>query len=198
MTRDEIMELTMEGIEERKAAIREEIKNADDSAVLDSLEEELNLIEDRVKTIEVETRKADMEAVANGLGETIKPVVEERKMTEKEIRSSKEYIDAFANYIKTGKDAECRALLTVNASGVVPVPTYVEDRIKTAWDRVELMGLVRKTYIRGNLNVGFERSGDPAYIHTEGSAANTEESLLIGIKELKPQSIKKWINYKVA
>ena len=79
MTRDEIMELTMEGIEERKAAIREEIKNADDSAVLDSLEEELNLIEDRVKTIEIETRKADMDAVVNGLGETIKPVVEERK-----------------------------------------------------------------------------------------------------------------------
>lgn len=192
MTREEINELTMEGIEERKAAIREEIKDAD-SATLDSLEEELNLIEDRVKSIEIETRKADMEAVAKGLGETIKPVVEERKMTEKEIRSSKEYIDAFANYIKTGKDAECRALLTVNASGVVPVPTYVEDRIRTAWDRVELMGLVRKTYIKGNLNVGFERSGDPAYIHTEGSAANTEESLLIGIKELKPQSIKKWI-----
>lgn len=193
MTREEINELTMEGIEERKAAIRDEIANATDSASLDALEEEMNAIEERVKTIEIETRKADMDAVAKGLGETIEIPKEERKMTEKEIRSTKEYIDAFANYIKTGKDAECRALLTTNASGTVPVPTYVEDRIKTAWDRVELMGLVRKTYIRGNLNVGFERSADPAYIHTEGSAANTEESLTLGIVELKPQSIKKWI-----
>ena len=191
MTREEINELTMEGIEERKAAIREEIANATDSASLDALEEEMNIIEERVKTIEIETRKADMDAVAKGLGETIELPKEERKMTEKEIRSTKEYIDAFANYIKTGKDAECRALLTTNVSGTVPVPTYVEDRIKTAWDRVELMGLVRKTYIRGNLNVGFERSADPAYIHTEGSAANTEESLTLGIVELKPQSIKK-------
>ena len=98
-------------------------------------------------------------------------------MTDIEVRSSKEYIDAFANYIKTGKDAECRALLSTNvAGGYVPVPTYVEDRIKTAWDRAELMSQVRKTYIRGNLNVGFELSADPAYIHTEGSAANTEEA----------------------
>ena len=71
MTREEINELTMEGIEERKAAIREEIANATDSASLDALEEEMNAIEERVKTIEIETRKADMDAVAKGLGETI-------------------------------------------------------------------------------------------------------------------------------
>ena len=120
-------------------------------------------------------------------------------MTEVEIRSSKEYLDAYANYLKTGKDDECRALLSKNATGgQVPVPAYVEDRIKTAWDRVELMGLVRKTYIRGNLNVGFELSADPALIHTEGSAANSEEALTFGIVELKSESIKKWIERKAA
>ena len=55
------------------------------------------------------------------------------------------------------------------------------------------MGLVRKTFIPGNLNVGFELSADPAYVHTEGSAANTEEALTLGIVELKPESLKKWI-----
>ena len=192
MSKEEIMELTMEGIEERKAQIREEIKTAD-SAALDALDEELNAIEERINTLNIETRKKDMETVARGLEVKHEEKMEENKVTDIEVRSSKEYIDAFAKYLKTGKDAECRALLSTNGSGTVPVPTYVEDRIKTAWDRVELMGLVRKTYIKGNLNVGFERSADPAYVHTEGSAANTEESLTLGIVELKPESIKKWI-----
>ena len=196
MTREEIMELDMDGIEARKAELRSMIEQAADSAALDEIEAEKAAIEERVAIIkaEIETRKADMANVLEGAGDTIEKPVEERTMTEKEIRSSKEYVEAFANYIKTGKDDECRGLLSKNAvGGQVPVPTYVEDRIRTAWDRVELMGLVRKTYIKGNLNVGFELSADPAYIHTEGSTANTEEALTFGIIELKPESIKKWI-----
>ena len=195
MTREEIMELDMDGIEARKAEMRTEIEQAADSAALDAIEAEKAAIEERVAQIraEIETRKAQMAEVVEGAGKEIELPKEERKMTEKEIRSSKEYLDAFCNYLKTGKDAECRALLSANASGSVPVPTYVEDRIRTAWDRVELMGLVRKTYIRGNLNVGFEKSADPAYIHTEGSTANTEEALVFGIVSMIPQSIKKWI-----
>ena len=197
MTREEIMELDMDGIEARKAEMRTLIEQAADSAALDEIEAEKALIEERVAQIraEIETRKADMAEVIKGSEtETIEKPVEERKMTDVEIRSSKEYLDAFANYLKTGKADECRALLSTNATGgYVPVPTYVEDRIRTAWDRVELMGLVRKTYIKGNLNVGFELSADPALIHTEGSAANSEEALTFGIVELKPESIKKWI-----
>ena len=197
MTREEIMELDMDGIEARKAEMRTLIEQAADSAALDEIEAEKAIIEERVAQIraEIETRKADMAEVVKGKEtETIEKPVEERKMTEVEIRSSKEYLDAFAQYLKTGKDDECRALLSTNATGgYVPVPTYVEDRIKTAWDRVELMNLVRKTYIKGNLNVGFELSADPALIHTEGSAANSEEALTFGIISLTPQSIKKWI-----
>lgn len=197
MTREEIMELDMDGIEARKAEMRTLIEQAADSAALDEIEAEKAIIEERVAQIraEIETRKADMAEVVKGKEtETIEKPVEERKMTEVEIRSSKEYLDAFAQYLKTGKDNECRALLSTNATGgYVPVPTYVEDRIKTAWDRVELMNLVRKTYIKGNLNVGFELSADPALIHTEGSAANSEEALTFGIISLTPQSIKKWI-----
>ncbi len=195
MTKEEVMNLNAEEIEARKAQIREEINAAGDQAALDALEDEMNAIEERVAQINIETRRADMKAVAEGLGKEIETPTEERKMTELEIRSSKEYINAFAQYLKTGKADECRALLSTNApaNGQVPVPTYVEERIKTAWDRVELMSLVRKTYIKGNLNVGFELSADPAYIHTEGSAANTEEALTLGIVELKPESIKKWI-----
>lgn len=114
-------------------------------------------------------------------------------MTIDEVRSSKEYVNAFANYIKTGKDDECRALLTTMVSGQVPVPTIIEGRIRTAWQRNGLMDLVRKTYVPGILKVGFELSADPAYVHTEGSTANTEEALTFGVVSLTPESIKKWI-----
>lgn len=195
MTKEEIMDLSMEEIETRKAEIRAEIEQAGDQAALDAIDEEMNIIEERIAQIkeEVETRKADMGKVADGLGKEIEKPVEERKMSDIEVRNSEAYINAYANYLKTGKADECRALLTENVSGTVPVPTYVEDRIRTAWDRVELMGLVRKTYIPGNLNVGFELSADPAYVHTEGSAANTEEALTFGITELKPESLKKYL-----
>ena len=197
MTKEEIMDLNMDEIETRKAEIRGEIEAANDQAALDAIDEEMGFIEERIAMIkeETETRKAEMAEVLKGAGAPVENPMEERKMTDVEIRNSKEYIDAFANYLKTGKADECRALLSKNApaNGQVPVPTYVEDRIKTAWDRVELMNLVRKTYIRGNLNVGFELSADPALIHTEGSAANSEEALTLGIVELKPESIKKWI-----
>ena len=115
-------------------------------------------------------------------------------MTLEEIRSSKEYVEAFANYIKTGKDDECRAaLLTANVSGTLPVPTIVESRIRMAWERSGLMDLVRKTYVRGNLKVGFELSADNAVVHTEGSAAPSDETLTFGVVTLTPESIKKWI-----
>ena len=112
-------------------------------------------------------------------------------MTDMEIRNSKEYIDAFAEYIKTGKDAECRSLLTENVSGSVPVPEFVYDIVKTAWEKEGIMALVRKSYLKGNLKVGFEISADGAVIHTEGEAAIDPENLVLGVVNLVPQSIKK-------
>lgn len=56
------------------------------------------------------------------------------------------------------------------------------------------MSRVRKSYLRGNLKVGFEISADGAVIHTEGAAAVSEENLVLGIVNLVPQSIKKWIS----
>lgn len=198
MTREEIMQLDKEGIEARKAEMKVELEQAADDAALDSLEAERAIIEERTAILqaEIETRKANMQKVIGGTGEKIeKPTEEKTTMNEKEIRSSKEYLDAYVEYLKTEDDKECRALLSTNApaGGQVPVPTYVEDRIHTAWDRTEIMGLVRKTYIKGNYNVGFELTADPAYDHIEGSAANTEEALTFGVVELIPKTIKKWI-----
>ena len=115
-------------------------------------------------------------------------------MTNSEVVKSAEYRDAFKKYILTGKDEECRALLTENvATGVVPVPELVYDIVKNAWEKEGIMALVKKTYLKGNLKVGFEISADGAVIHTEGADAPSQEKLVLGIVELVPASIKKWI-----
>lgn len=193
-------EMESEALVERRKAIGEECNNKSGEE-LDALEQELNAI-----NAELETRKAAFEkrqnilkAVAGGAGETVEEIKEERKenpMTIKEIRKSHEYVEAFANYIKTGKDDECRALLSTNATaatGYVPVPEYVEERVRTAWQRLGLMDLVRKTYVKGNLKVAFELSASEADIHAEGAAAISEETLTFGVTELKAESIKKML-----
>lgn len=199
MTREELQELNIEELEARSAAIADEL--ADTEIAPETVEErnaELDFIEERKRQIaqEIETRKKDVAAVIAGQGvEREKPVQEERTMSEKEIRNSKAYVDAYAEYIKTGKADECRALLTTenttNGTHTVAVPEFVYDIVKTAWERDGIMSLVRKTYIRGNLKVNFEISGDAAVVHTEGAAAISKENLVLGLVELKPESIKK-------
>lgn len=201
MTKEELKELNIEQLEERSAAIAEELADAD--VAPETVEErnaELDLIEERKKEIalEIETRKKDVAAVVSGQGDVIeKPIQEERKMTDKEIRNSKAYIDAFAEYIKTGKDDECRALLTTendatpNGTASIAVPELVYEIVKNAWEKDGIMSLVKKTYLKGNLKVNFEISGDDAVVHAEGAAAISPENLIIGMVELKPDYIKK-------
>lgn len=192
----ELKEKTIEELKERRTAIAAEIDSPE--ADLDALEAEARAINEELENRKAEETKRNeiRTAVANGNGEIKEKFeIEERKtMTLEEIRSSKEYINAFANYIKTGDDSECRAaLLTQNVSGQVPVPTIIESRIRTAWQRNGLMDLVRKTYIKGNLKVGFELSATGAVVHTEGSNAPSDETLTFGVVQLTPVSIKKWI-----
>lgn len=187
---------TIDELMERREAIKAEVEAPE--ADLTALEEEARAINEEIekrKAAEKE-RKETREAVANGEGKEIHTFErEEHKMTLEEIRSSKEYVNAYADYIKTGKDDECRALLTELATGgYVPVPSIVEARIRTAWQRNGLMDLVRKTYIKGVLKVGFELSATAATVHTESTAAVTEETLTLGIVTMTPKSIKKWIS----
>lgn len=195
MTIEEIKTLTGEGINTRMLEIQTAL-NAED-ADIEALTAEVDALEQRkAELIQAEeTRKAEAEKIASGTNEAtiIEETKEVRTMTNEEIRSSHEYNVAYANYIKTEDDKECRALLTENVSGDVPVPTYVEGRIRTAWQRNGLMDLVRKTYIRGNLKVGFELSATAATVHTESTTPIAEETLQLGIVEMIPASIKKFI-----
>ena len=193
----ELNEMTIDQLEERKAAILAELDAPE--ADLDALESEMRAIKAEMESRKaIEAQKAEIRAqVAEGAGEVVETFeVEERKvMTNAEIRNSHEYNVAYANYIKTGNDAECRALLTENVSGTVPVAAYVEGRVRTAWEREGITSRVRKTFLKGNVKIGYEISADGAIVHTEAAnSAVTEESLTLGIVNLVPQSIKKWIS----
>lgn len=200
MTKEDIMTLGFEELDKRASEIAAETAEADKDQ-LEALNSELDSIEERKTALKVEieeTRKA-AEAVANGAGKTIETRKDEKKMADIEIRNSKEYIDAYAEYIKSGNAMECRKLTsendtTPNGTGTVAVPEFVYDIVKTAWQREGIMSLVRKSYLKGNLKVQFEISGTDAAIHTEGDTAVSEQTLVLGIVTLVPQSIKKWIS----
>ena len=118
-------------------------------------------------------------------------------MTLEELRNSAEYIDAYAEYVKTNDDSELRNMLTTindttpNGTATIPVPTFVYDTVKTAWAKEGIVSRVRKSYLKGNLKVGFEISGSAPAVHAEGGAAISEEDLVLGTVTLVPEYIMK-------
>lgn len=192
----EIKEMTIEELEARKSAIAAELDN--EGADLDALENEVRSIKAELE--ERASEEAKKQEIRKTVAEAKAPIVvekiaeEKREMkTDAEIRASKEYVDAYARYLVNGNEEECRSLLTTNVSGSVPVPSMIDDIIRTAWDNSEILSRVRRTFVRGNLKVAFEKSATGANVHTEGTSAPTEEVLELGIVEMVPANIKKWI-----
>ena len=188
----EIKDMKMEDIEVRSAEIAEELQKED--ADIDALTAEVEELEARKAQIlkEVEERKALLDEVEK-TGIEIEEKPQEERKVEIEVRNTKEYALAYAKYIRSEDDKECRALLTENGSGTVAVPEFVYDEVKTAWNEDGIMSRVRKSYLKGNLKVGFEISATGAVKHTEGQAVN-EQTLVMGIVQLVPVAIKKWIS----
>ena len=189
---------TMQEIETRKAQILEEMNQ--EGADLEGLKKEMEELRENAQQIREAAAKAEetRKAIAEGakgvvIGETRK--AEHTEKTVDEIRGSQEYMDAYARYLISEDPKECRALLTSNATsgGQLPVPTLVDTIIRTAWEKDMILSRVRKTGFKGNLKVPFERAADPAYEHGEGTTAITEEDLTLGVVELKPVMIKKFI-----
>lgn len=200
----EIRDMNIDELEARKNEILSSLDNED--ADLDALKEEARAIREELEARKaaeaerVELRKEVAEMAAEPIEES--PIEEEREKMENkvEVRNSKEYIDAFAEYIKAEMrdetlDKESRALITENTvNGTVAVPDLVYDEVKTAWERNGIARRVKKVYVKGNLKVGFELSADEAQIHTEGSGEANEENLVLGTVKLVPTTIKKWIS----
>lgn len=189
-----IKEMQMEDIEKRSLEIEEEMSKED--ADIDSLTAEVGELENRKAEIlaEVEQRKQEMADALKTAKEVEVIETEERTNTmDKEFRNSKEYIDAFAEYVK-GDDREMRKLLSEHASGTVEIPEYVADRIRTDWDRLPILSRVRKVNIKGDYTVQYESSATGAVKHTEGDEEHpAEETLVLGSVKFVAEYWKKWI-----
>ena len=196
---ENLIEKSVEELEARQAEIAGMETEGVETDEIEARAGELEAIQAELEARKAAAMKAEEErkAVEAGAGETKEEMKqEEKRMDLSEIRNSPEYINAYANYIKTGREEECRTvLLSKNASsgGQLPVPDMLESIIKTAWEKNEFLNRVRKTYFRGNLRVPFELSATGAWVHAEGTTGLTEEAITIGIVELKPENIKKWI-----
>lgn len=193
--------MNLNEIETRLSAIKEEImvEGADVEALskeTEELMEQRNALIEEAKEVRAAQRQKTLDMVANMKVQGDAPVeTEEKIMNNEEVRSSREYAKAYLDMIKgvTADDTECRALLTTNVSGSVPIPTFLETEIKTAWEENVLMNLVGKSYFKGNVKIGFEYSATGAVVHTEGQNAPDEETVVLGTVEIANASIKKWI-----
>ena len=210
--------MTLEEKEAKKVELRNAIEEAKTEEELSKVEEEIETLnnepteeakeeqeevpteEEKVEEVEKEVKEEEPQIDERSLLRNSK-VIGERKMEENkvEFRNSKEYVEAYANYIKTGEDKELRALITTGGyatgnSATVEVPDLVYDIVKTAWEREDLMRRVTTLAVKGNFKVQFEASADSAVVHTEGQSAVNEENLVLGVVTLTPKSIKKWIS----
>lgn len=197
MKLEEIKALDLAGIEQRMSEIRTEIDT--DGADIDALTAEVDAIEARKKELKENADKfKNIKTKVSAEKRTpIDKQKEMAKMDVKELRNSKEYIHAYANYIKTGKDAELRSILTENATAgstaKVPVPEIVDSTIRHAWEDLKILSRVTRTELKGVVKVGVETQADDAKIHKEGTDAVTEESLTLKIVSMVPETIKKYI-----
>ena len=188
-----------EEIEARKLELREEIESAEETEKVEELKEEVEALVEEEEQLE---EHQEEEKTAEELEErkvTAKEIVKEERKMDKEFRNSSEYVNAYAEYIKTNDDKELKSLITTNGyatgnSATIEVPDMVYDIVKTAWEREDLLSKVRRLSVKGNLKVQFEVSGDAAVKHQEGYGEVSEESLVLGVVSLTPVSFKKWIS----
>ena len=190
----------MQELEARRAEIVEQATEERTLEELNAFKAEKTAIDEEIakrQKAEAE-RRTIADAIAHDAVETV-PVAEKReetKMENIEIRNTKAYIDAFANYVKTGDDTECRALLTDGVTGgTVPVPEFVTEVIAERLKASPILSRVRRMSVRGNVKASFELSAPIATAHTEGGTAVTEEALTLGIVPMIPKTMKKWVSF---
>lgn len=193
----ELKNMSSEELEMRKAEIAGMVDNED--ADLDALTEEVRSINEELQERKnAEAKREEIRnAVSEGNGEEVESIdliEEKRNMDNMEIRNTREYINAFAKYVRTEDDRECRALLTENVSGTLPVPEFVYGIVSKEIASSEILNRARHMNAKGNLKVGFEISAPAAAPHTEGDVAQTEEALTLGVVEITPVMLKKWVS----
>lgn len=187
--------MELRDIDNRLAEIRAlDLGAMDDQAEVEKLTAEVSELNEQRAAL-IEQRKAEEAAVIASVTEPLETHEnrEAKPMENTITRNSPEYINAYAEAIKSGDDKELRSLLTENVNGTVAVPDVVANFVKEAWESNEIWRRVPKTYLRGNYKIQFEINAPIAVIHEEGEEAISEENLQIGIVNLSPEYFKKYV-----
>lgn len=174
---------------ETRDTILEEVKALEEEA--NSIDEEINELNETKEKYEEQEERMSMVNVFGA------EAVETRKAnlgTDK--YDTPEYRKAWRRAVETGNETEVRGLLTeLVEGGQVPVPTYVQSRVETTWQRLSILNEVSISNYKGIFAVPYEDSADAAVVHVEGTAAPAEENLNLGKTLLQPVMLKKWISY---
>lgn len=191
----EISSMTWEEVEARALEIKGLMEGDTGDLDLDALKRESDELLQRKNAL-IEERKNKMEEVAKSSESEIVERGIKMEKTLNEVLASREYMDAYEKWVRSSckDDVEIRSLLSELVSGgEVPVPSYLEDKITTAWDNAGIISRAKKSYIKGIIRQGFELSATGASVHEEGADEPDEEVVTIGVVEIKPETIKKWI-----
>lgn len=184
----ELKDMTVEQLEERKAAIIAELDKED--ADLDALEEEARSIKAELEARAAEeAKKAEVrEAVAQGEGEVIKTfAVEERKDMEKNYTvDSAEYRNAWLkNLMGKELDVEERAAIT----GTDAIPTETLNKIINVLKDNALLGKIDMLQIPGYVKIPvYATNNDATWTDT-----STDSQDVIGSITLQPKQLIKTI-----
>lgn len=191
----EIENMNHAEVEARMETLAAEIETADSMEKLAELRAEAEALNARNVAI-IEERKAEERKaaeIANSANVTVIDSINEVK-NNMEIRNTPEYLAAFKRGIMKRDMAECRSLLTENATdGTVALPDFVAEMVAAAWNDDEIMSRVRRTYFKGNYTQMFEISSDGAVVHAEGDVAPEEEKLVLGKVVIVAETLKKWL-----
>ena len=193
-------------IEEKRTAFAESDVETRDALLneVEELENEVPNIDKQIGELEEIRSKFEEQEKRMELMETVstKEVEARAKEIKSNVLDSVEYKEAWVESIKRNdvtiaqkvlRDDPVYGLATTNDN--VPVPTIWQSYVETAWYNYgKFSRLVTKSYIAGYLSIPFEASATGASVHTEGAQAQTEEQIVLGLIELKPAMIKKWIN----
>lgn len=172
---------------------------------VDNMSKEAEEIDKEIEELKEVKDTFEKQEERMGLFKNVEPEKVEERTSEikNNVLDSKEYRDAWVESIKKGDDSYARKVLRddpvvygmATTNDNVPVPTIWQSYVETAWYKYgKFSRLVNKSYIQGYLSIPFEADATGAVVHTEGADAPTEEAITLGLIELKPAMIKKWIS----
>lgn len=189
-------------LEERKVNKEKELRSEETTEVIEEVVEEVNEeVEANAETNEV----VEETIVEENHEEKSQDVqMEERKMNtnfEKvDVRAEEVKLESTDSYIKAwrksvmGDNAELRTL--TSAMDNAPIPTVLQAKIETAWEKAtNILDRTHIVSVKGNIEVPFEKDADEAVVHDENTEAPTEETLELGMVDIKITAIKKWLEY---